>query len=63
MPEHKFRIGQILEFTPHRRGDYARSGKCKVVRLLPAGGGDSPQYRIKCVNENFERIVWENQLQ
>jgi hypothetical protein len=31
---------------------------CKVVRLLPPEDGE-PQYRIKCTNENVERVVKE----
>jgi hypothetical protein len=61
MPEHKFKIGQVLDFTPDRKSGHARSGKCKVVSLLPAEG-DNPQYRIRCTTENFERVVWEGQL-
>jgi hypothetical protein len=28
-----------------------------------ASDGDIPQYRIKCTTENFERIVWESELE
>jgi hypothetical protein len=34
---------------------------CKVIRLLPADS-DEPLYRIKCTNENFERVVRESEL-
>ncbi len=59
MSEHRFKIGQALDFMPHRSG--ARPGKCKVIRLLPADS-DDPPYRIKCTNENFERVVRESEL-
>ena len=61
MSEHKFRIGQTLDFRSDRRSTQPRSGKCKVVGLLPSEG-DDPQYRIRCVSESFERVVWESQL-
>jgi hypothetical protein len=62
MPDHKFKIGQVLQFSPHRMSSQARPGKCKVVRLV-ATDTDNPQYRIKCVTENFERVVWESELE
>ncbi len=34
---------------------------CKVLRLLPAEDGQF-QYRIKCTNENIERVVKEYAL-
>jgi hypothetical protein len=61
MSEHKFRIGQTLDYRPDRRSIQPHSGKCKVVSLLHTEG-DDPQYRIRCVSESFERVVWESQL-
>lgn len=61
MPAHKFKIGQTLNFSPLRANAQARPGKCKVTRLV-ASEGDTPQYRVKCVTETFERVVWENEL-
>lgn len=61
MSEHKFKIGQGLQFTPRRTNIGFMRNPCKVVRLLPAEA-DEPQYRIKCSNENFERVVREGEL-
>jgi hypothetical protein len=61
MSEHKFKMGQALNFTPHRISFGAGPSKCKVVRLL-ATDGDDPQYRIKCTTESFERVVRESEL-
>jgi hypothetical protein len=61
MSEHKFKIGQTLDYRSDRRNPHLRSGKCKIVGLLPSEGQD-PQYRIRCATENFERVVWESQL-
>jgi hypothetical protein len=62
MAEHKFHIGQTLNFHPHRMSSQARPGKCKVIRLV-SSEGDTPQYRVKCVAENFERVVSESELE
>ena len=56
MSAHKFKIGQTLNFSPHRMNAQARPGKCKVTRLV-ATEGETPQYRVKCLTENFERVV------
>jgi hypothetical protein len=58
---HKFRVGEIVEFKPGRMGFPAASRECTIVRLLPIEGGNF-QYRIKCVTEAFERVVPEAQL-
>jgi hypothetical protein len=62
MSAHKFKIGQTLNFSPHRMNAQARPGKCKVTRLVSTEG-DTPQYRVKCLTENFERVVWESELE
>jgi hypothetical protein len=61
MAAHKFKIGQTLIFSPHRANSQARPGKCTVTRLV-ASEGDNPQYRVKCVTENYERVVSETEL-
>jgi hypothetical protein len=61
MPDHKFKIGQGLNFVPHRTSVGRGASMCKIVRLLPAES-DEPLYRIKCNNENFERVVRESEL-
>jgi len=55
-------VGQALRYTPRasfRGGEI--SLKCEVVRQLSTDG-DNPQYRVKCTNENFDRVVVESQL-
>jgi hypothetical protein len=62
MSGHKFKIGQGLRFTPRRTTPVGMGqNPCKVMRLLPTES-DEPQYRIKCTNENFERVVREGEL-
>jgi len=58
---YKFRIGQTVRLTEGRR-NLARSALgYKVVRQLPDSGGEH-SYRIKSVEETFERVVTESEL-
>lgn len=61
MASHKFKVGQSLIFSLRRIGNHGGTQACKVVRLMPAEGGEA-QYRIKCTSDNVERIVREGQL-
>jgi hypothetical protein len=61
MASHQFKVGQSLVYSPRRIGNQGGNQSCKVVRLLPAEGGEF-QYRIKCTHDNVERIARENQL-
>jgi hypothetical protein len=58
---HKFKVGQSLVYLPRRLGSQVGKQTCQIVRLMPVEVGE-PQYRIKCTNENFERIAKESQL-
>ena len=61
MSGHKFKVGQLVEFSPGRLSAPASSYQYKIIRLLPIEGG-VPQYRIKGITEPFERIVKESDL-
>ena len=61
MVVHKFKVGDRLKFSPSRWSMRSQEAQCLVVRLLPAEAGES-QYRVKCSNEPFERIVRESEL-
>jgi hypothetical protein len=61
MIEHRFAVGQAVEFMPDRTEDRAARGKYVVVRLLPEEG-NTPQYRIKSKMDGRERVVRETQL-
>ena len=59
--EHKFKIGQAVNFMS---GPFGRGGTnriYKVTQLLPPEGDDC-QYRIKNADEPHERVVKESQL-
>ena len=61
MALHKFKVGQSLVFSPRRIGHQSGTLSCEVIRLMPIEDGEC-QYRIKCTNDNVERIAKESQL-
>lgn len=61
MSQHRYRVGQLVDFNPGRLGMRASGRAYKIVRLLPAEGGDL-LYRIKSDGEAFERIAKEREL-
>jgi hypothetical protein len=61
MTQHKYRVGQVVDYDPGRMGVRASSREYKVVRLLPPEGSEL-LYRIKSVGEAFERVAKEREL-
>ena len=61
MSEHKFSVGQAVEYFASRRFDRLAGGSYTVVRLLPVEG-DTPQYRIKSALDGRERMVRESEI-
>ena len=61
MAEHKFRIGQVVQFVPGRGIEQSAKGRYTIVRLLPPEG-NAPQYRIKNKTDGHERMVREGEL-
>jgi hypothetical protein len=57
---HRFRIGQLVRFTP---GMHERSygGTYRIVARLPEERGEM-QYRIKNTKDEHERVVREAQI-
>ena len=60
-PDHKFKVGETVDFMPGRMVFPAGRRACTIVRLLPSEGGKR-LYRIKCATEANERVVPEAQL-
>jgi hypothetical protein len=56
MPSHKFKVADIVTFTP-AAGRFAPSGVFEVVKVLPGG-----EYHIKSANEPHERVARESEL-
>lgn len=61
MAQHKFKIGQLVDFAPSRPGVPTSGRQYEVLRLLPTETGE-PQYRVKCKSETFERVARESEL-
>ena len=61
MSEHKYRVGQAVEFFPDRGVEHTAKGRFKVVGLF-LGEGNSPRYRIKHEVDGHERMVAESEL-
>ena len=59
MSEHKFCIGQAVEFFPDPGVDRGSRGPYTIVRLLPLEGG-TPQYRLKNAADGHERMARES---
>ena len=58
---HKYKVGQLVEFSPGRTSLAASSQRYEVIRQLPIENGQY-QYRIKCKTEMFERSAMESEL-
>ena len=58
---HKFQVGQSVELIPRfiRR---AAKGSYEIVRLMPQNDED-PQYCVKSIAEQHQRIVAESDLE
>jgi hypothetical protein len=58
---HKFKVGQSVNYTSGPFGVGTATGVYKITRLLPPEGDDF-QYKIKSAAELHERVVKESQL-
>jgi hypothetical protein len=61
MASHKFKVGQMVDFTPSQMGVLASARGYKILRLLPQENGQR-LYRIKTIAEAYERIAKESEL-
>jgi hypothetical protein len=61
MAHHRFKVGQLVDFSPARPGVPTPGRHYVIVRLLPAEGGEL-LYRVKSKAETFERIAKESEL-
>jgi hypothetical protein len=61
MIEHKFKVGQLVDYNPSRLAMPASSRGYQIVRLLHREGADL-LYRIKSPGETFERVAKERDL-
>jgi hypothetical protein len=61
MTRHKFKVGQVVDYSPNRMSMIPSSRGYEIKRLLPREGVDF-LYRIKSPNEAFERVAREQDL-
>jgi hypothetical protein len=61
MAHHKYKVGQLVDFSPSRSGVPTSGRQYEVVRLLPVEAGQL-LYRIKSKAETFERMARESEL-
>ena len=61
MSEHKYHVGQAVEFFPQRGVEHTAKGRFKIVRVL-LGERNAPHYRIKHEVDGHERMVGETEL-
>lgn len=61
MAQHKFRVGQDVNYVPGRHAMAPSTRSFKIVRRLPPEQGELT-YRIKSPVELFERVVRESEL-
>lgn len=62
MRAHRYAVGQAVSYAEvHPPHDIWRGGY-EIVFLLPAGDRE-PQYQIRSVDQTYDRVVGESQLQ
>lgn len=61
MNQHKFSVGQLVDFVPGPLDQNVRRGKYKIERLLPSETRDL-QYRVKHTMDAHARIVSRSRL-
>ena len=61
MAQHKFKVGQFVDYRPGRLSSRLSASRYKILRLLPAEGSDL-LYRIKSMDKSFERVAKEHEL-
>jgi len=61
MSNHKFKVGQTVNYTPRFIGTVSADAVFKITRLLPAADAEL-QYRIRSASEPYERVAKESQL-
>ena len=61
MNNHKFKVGQTVNYAPRFIGTVSANAIFKITRLLPAED-DELQYRIRSASEPYERVAKESQL-
>ncbi len=59
--EHKYKIGEAINFRSSTKGRFAPPGEYRVIAHRPPENGE-PLYRIKSELERHDRIARESEL-
>ena len=62
MIEHKFAVGQFVDFDKKLTPSPRPAGPYEVTRVLPAENAEAQTYRIKSKAEPFERSAKEYEI-
>jgi hypothetical protein len=60
MPTRKFHVDQLVQLIPSVNRNVP-GGSFEITKLLPESGGEF-EYRIKSMNEPYERVARESEL-
>jgi len=61
MNNHKFKVGQTVNYVPRLIAAVNADAIFKITQLLPPEGNEF-QYRIRSASEPYERVAKESQL-
>jgi len=61
MAQHRFKVGENVDFRPARAGVPVAPSPYEIIRLVPIEGREV-KYRIKADSEPYERIAREHEL-
>jgi hypothetical protein len=61
MRTHRFKLGEMVQYSPTGRMQSAPRGSYAVTGILPENDG-KPEYRIKHFSEDCERVAQEAEL-
>jgi hypothetical protein len=62
LSDHRFKVGQVVNYRSGLRGQFGSGGVYKITHLLPVER-DERLYRIKSVDEPHERVAKESELE
>ena len=62
LKSHKYTVGQTVLYMAGPLNRATADGAYKIIKLLPSDG-EEQQYRIKNIQEAFERVAKESQLE
>lgn len=61
MDQHRFRVGQVVQYCRPRADAPAPSREYKILELLPTEGREH-FYRIKTITERLDRVAKESEI-